>query len=197
MIKRNSIKSFVSVAVMFAVIAATSTSEATTYIGASGAQCHLTTPGENGNYSAVAEYGVYGLQSVRLAGFSVTCPISVGTTTVYPQSISDVIVGFKDGNNAADSSGGALACYVGRTNWNGSAYYSTTRYSCSTTGGCTGTLGSATFTGTTHLQFTSSDLGSNITGVYLDSNTYVQCSVPGIPMGSSERSAVIYYYSYY
>jgi hypothetical protein len=173
-------------AIVLGLSLAARSATATTWLGAGGNSCQ---PGTHQDVT----YSVYGGNGLTAsANFDVIaiCPLALGETAAYPQSISDVYVYYKD-NNSHELT---FYCFASQTLDDGSIYYSGNKYTCSTAGGCS-TAANYAYTGVNYLSWTSTELGSNLSNLYVDGNYFVYCNIPAVDGGA--YSSIISYLAQY
>lgn len=155
---------------------------ATTFVSAGANSCQPQT-------TDAINHTVSGVSNPSTSAASVfVCPLNYGTQTAS-QTLSAVVIRYVD-NSSTDT----FSCVVYETTYGGSVYTSSSKYTCSTAGGCTDSTTS--FTGSNYLQWNYSELGSTLGVQFLDGNYGVLCAVPKIPSGGVE-SRLVSYYSYY
>jgi hypothetical protein len=133
------------------------------------------TPGDacQGAYGGPTGYAsTFGLTNVSGSDASYMCPIVVGTTGGSSQSVSNEWFNFLD-----ESTTDPLYCTPYVTYTSGAEWYGSTRYSCSTGGGCAASTTS--FTGYGWIGWGGSDLpqGGTFT-LYDNNNAGFSCSIP-------------------
>ena len=142
---------------------------ASTTIMHSGDECQATNP-----YSAS---GIYvsspGIENIDSSGtaYEVFCPL-MGfpfNTDVNPVVVDSVTIYYDDQDSSLE-----LDCWLTLTNWGGGVHWSSTLYSCSTSGGCSNGT-SANYTGGNTLAW-SPPYGST---TYYPVNLAVGCNLPG------------------
>jgi hypothetical protein len=150
-----------------------------TYMSASGNSCQPHTADHP------IKHGLEGAVNPSASSETVFfCPLFTANQTAA-RTLEAMVLKFKDGSNSVPFSCRAFQTYP----W-GSTYETDPKYTCSTAGGCTDSTTS--FTGFNYIQWTYSELGSNIGIENLDTNFGFYCS---LPRGNS--SWIIGYYSYY
>jgi hypothetical protein len=170
-----------TVALIGAFIGMPGVGTASPWVGVGGSSCQPTANG----YSGI-NYGSYGYSSTAAAGTTAICPLAEGTTSTYPQSIAATYLRYTDGSSTS-----TFRCRVEQGLNDGSTYFSSYKYGCSTVGGCT--TGAVSFTGTGYLQWTAAELGSNLNTYYLDGNYAIECDVPGPDSGSYSKIISAYF----
>jgi hypothetical protein len=176
------VNSLVQIAALLGLMIAPTLSYATTWASGRGSMCQ---PDYSVDYTSYLDGMVRSNSTVN--GVWVNCPVAA-TVTAWPESISNVVVGYKDGNTNGD-----VNCQVMRVVWDGTTYFSNTKGSCSTGGGCT--TYALSYTGSSHLQWTSSDLGSNLNVLYPDGSYSIGCYIANVQ--GFAWSGIVYYYVAY
>jgi hypothetical protein len=162
------------------ILAVGSTVQAQVTTSAGGLSCQRTTSSDPGELSGA---GASNYSSTVTS--HVECPINIGPSAGWGQSVSQVVLRYYDA-----SSTNYFSCYVGAYAWDGSFANSAFKYTCSVAGGCPDATTS--YTGSNYLLWNSTDLGSVLTTHFPDWNYRVGCYLPKATSGGSH---VIAYYS--
>ena len=126
------------------------------------------------------EQGIYNESGTAYAG--ALCPLTLGLTSVSAVNYDTMNVRLRDYSSTA-----AFWCFVYEAFSDGSIYYSTTRYSCATPGGCTSWT--TNDTGIGYIQWNNPQLQAT-QWQYVGANQGIQCVLP--PWGAAESYVVGY-----
>jgi hypothetical protein len=186
--------SFVLLAVVTAVILGVPTrSHALTFVSAGGTSCQPQNPNIIPNSNPPEDYdsiqhlinGAANPSTTREGVF--LCPLNA--TLPAARNVTAVGVNYQD-----FSQFDAFYCIVYQNYNSGSIYYTVPKYTCATGGGCnTQTTQNTFFVGHNYIQWSCSDLGSNLCAQQIDSNYGILC---GVPKNTGNASFVISMYSY-
>lgn len=138
--------------------------------GTPGNSCQ---PGFGGTSVFQDDYGMG--NSLTGSTVSYICPVIMGQ-----YSISVISAGLR---YADVTSTNTFACYMFHSDYNGGQWWSRTKYTCSTYGGCNDSTTS--YTGTNSLSWSGADLphGGSFT-LYFNDNAGFRCDVPPATSGS-------------
>ena len=171
-------------AVVFGLAVLTAGGHASAYVSAGGGSCH----GTSGTSSTIT-YGYFGAENSSTDfGSIVWCPLNLGANSSWSASYSGVVMNHRDTSSADE-----FYCAVYQAYDDGTWVYSSTKYTCSTGGGCSDST--TAFTGRSYLSWQSSDLAyiASILATHeTDTNYGIVCVVPKSVSGSAS-----YIHSYF
>jgi hypothetical protein len=154
---------------------------ATTFVSSGGSACQPQTT------DPINHTGSGAVNPSSSSGAIYMCELPAGTQTANPIFHSAMVVRYKDLTSADN-----FWCFVHQTFYDGSMADSGTKYTCSTAGGCTDPT--TAYIGGGYLQWSSTELGSNLYNQFVDANYGVICGVP--KTGGSGSSFIISYYGW-
>lgn len=117
------------------------------------------------------------------------CPFSWGATTFICSSFTGAGLVFIDNYN-----GDNVSCKIVKASANGSIWFSATKWSCSTPGGCSSWTDQG-YTGTSYLSWNQAELGASSFSCSNEGFTF-RCIIPQ-KSADGNRSGVISYNMYY